>query len=88
MPLRPKPEVENLAACPHGGPNLAELKAVGLTPETVVDFSVSANPFPPPPEVRKAINTVAINRYPVVCIVIHLAIFDYRVIRTRIAESI
>ncbi len=40
MSLRPRPEVENLEASLHGGPNLAELKAMGLTPEAVLDFSV------------------------------------------------
>ncbi len=64
MPLRPKPEIENLEACSHGGPDWAELKAMGLTPEGVLDFSVSSNPFAPPPGVKKILNSVAINRYP------------------------
>ncbi len=64
MSLRPRPEIENLEACPHGGLNQAELKAMGLTPEAVLDFSVCANPFLPPPEVRKVLDTIAINRYP------------------------
>ena len=64
MSLRPKPEVENLEACLHGGPNQAELTAMGLTPETVLDFSVCSNPFMPPPGVTKILNTIAVNRYP------------------------
>ncbi len=64
MPLRPRPEVESLEACPHGGLNQAELKAVGLNPEAVLDFSVCSNPFSPPSGVRKILSTVAINRYP------------------------
>ena len=64
MPLRPKPEIENLEICPHGGPDWAELKAMGLTPEEVLDFSVSSNPFAPPPGVKKMLNSAAINRYP------------------------
>ena len=64
MSLQPKPEVEKLKVCPHGGPNFAELKAMGLTPEEILDFSVSANPFLPPPGVKKILSTVAINRYP------------------------
>ena len=64
MSLRPRPEIENLKVCLHGGPNWAELGALGLSPEEVLDFSVSANPFPPPPGVKKILNTVAINRYP------------------------
>jgi len=64
LSLRPKPEIKKLKACPHGGLNWSELKALGLTPEEVLDFSVSSNPFPPPPGVKKILNTVAINRYP------------------------
>ncbi len=64
MSLRPRPEVENLKVCPHGGPNYAELSAAGLAPEDVLDFSVSSNPFMPPPGVKEILNTVAINLYP------------------------
>lgn len=64
MSLRLRPEAENLETCPHGGLNLAELKAMGLTPEAVLDFSVCSNPFMPPPGVRKVFDTIAINRYP------------------------
>jgi len=64
LSLRPKFEVENLKACPHGGLDYAELRAMGLTPEEVLDFSVSSNPFLPPPGIRKIFNTIAINRYP------------------------
>ncbi|MDP2729029.1 MAG: histidinol-phosphate transaminase [Dehalococcoidales bacterium] len=64
MSLRPRPEIENLEPSPHGGLNQAELKAMGLTPEEVLDFSVCANPFPPPPEVNKALESVSVNRHP------------------------
>ena len=64
MSLRPRPEVENLEACPHGGLNQAELKAMGLNPEAVLDFSVCSNPFMPPLEASKVFDTIAINRYP------------------------
>ena len=64
MLLHPKPEVKNLKVCHHGGPDYAELSAMGLIPEEVLDFSVCSNPFPPPPEVRKVFNTIAINQYP------------------------
>jgi len=37
---------------------------MGLTPEAVLDFSVCANPFMPPPGVRKIFNTIAVNHYP------------------------
>ncbi|MDP6825099.1 MAG: histidinol-phosphate transaminase, partial [Dehalococcoidales bacterium] len=64
MSLRPRPEIENLKACPHGGLNYAELEASGLTSEAVLDFSVCTNPFPPPPRVRKMLHTAAIGQYP------------------------
>ncbi|MFC2016430.1 pyridoxal phosphate-dependent aminotransferase [Chloroflexota bacterium] len=62
--MRPRPEVENLEACLHGGLNQAELKAMGLTPEAVLDFSVCSNPFLSPSRVRKILNTININSYP------------------------
>ncbi|MCL0103397.1 histidinol-phosphate aminotransferase family protein [Dehalococcoidia bacterium] len=64
MSLRPKPEVENLKVCPHGGPDYAELRAMNLTPEEVIDFSVSSNPFMPPPGIEKIFSGIAIDRYP------------------------
>jgi len=64
LSLRPKPEIENLEVCPHGGPNHAELNAIGLAPDEVLDFSVCSNPFPTPPEVWKIFDKVAINQYP------------------------
>jgi histidinol-phosphate aminotransferase len=64
LSLRPRPEVEHLEASPHGGLNQAELKAMNLTPEAVLDFSVCSNPFPPPLGVSRVLDTVAVNRYP------------------------
>lgn len=64
MSILPKPEVENLEACSHGGPNWAELRAMGLDPDEVLDFSAGANPFMPPPGVRKIFSTIAVSRYP------------------------
>ncbi|MBA7678036.1 Histidinol-phosphate aminotransferase [subsurface metagenome] len=64
MSIRPKPEIEKLEVCPHGGPNYAELKALGLTADEVIDFSVGSNPFSFPPEVRGIFDSVVIDRYP------------------------
>jgi len=64
LSLHPKPEVENLKICPHGGPNWAELRAMGFTPEEVLDFSVSTNPFMPPPGIKEIFSTIAIDCYP------------------------
>ncbi|MDP6346853.1 MAG: histidinol-phosphate transaminase [Dehalococcoidia bacterium] len=64
MPLKPKPWIANAMPAPHGGPLAAEMEALGLSPEDVVDFSVNINPFGPPPGVREAVATAAMERYP------------------------
>ncbi len=64
MSLRRRPEVEKLRVCPHGGINYAELMAMGITPESALDFSVCTNPFMPPPRVREIIYTAPIEQYP------------------------
>ena len=37
---------------------------MGLTPETVLDFSVCTNPFMPPPGIRQILDTIVIDQYP------------------------
>ena len=64
MSLQPRPEVKKLKATIHGGINYAELKAAGFAPEDIHDFSVCTNPFMPPPGLKRALSTVAIDRYP------------------------
>ncbi|MEK7353487.1 MAG: histidinol-phosphate transaminase [Chloroflexota bacterium] len=64
MPLRPRPEIEKLAPALHGGLNEAELKAMGLSPEDILDFSVCSNPYISPPELGKIIEDIAISRLP------------------------
>ncbi len=64
MSLEPKDEMKNLEACPHGGIDYAELRAMGSTPDDVLDFSVCFNPFMPPPGVNRVLQDILINRYP------------------------
>lgn len=67
MPLRPKPEIESMVRqgrSPHGGINYAELEALGIRPEDILDFSANLNPFGPPPEVREHLGKVDISHYP------------------------
>lgn len=64
MPLRPKPWIAGASPTPHGGPQAAELTALGISPEQVIDFSVNINPFGPPPGVREAVARAAVERYP------------------------
>jgi histidinol-phosphate aminotransferase len=64
MPIRPRPEVGKLTPAVHGGPDYAELAALGLSPDEVIDFSASANPYGPSPQVRAALAGVPLDRYP------------------------
>jgi len=60
----PKPYLAGLAPAVHGGPDYAELCALGVRPEDVLDFSVSVNPTPPPPELREVLASVDVSTYP------------------------
>jgi len=53
-----------LAPGTHGGINPAELKAAGVRPEEVLDFSVSSNPYMPPPGIKRVLATANVSRYP------------------------
>jgi len=65
MPLEPRPEIKNLKVCHHGGKNYAELQAIGITPESILDFSVCTNPFMPPQVIKELpIGSAAIEQYP------------------------
>ncbi len=45
----PRSVVNKLTPCTHGGIDYAELRRSEHFPETILDFSVSCNPFGPPP---------------------------------------
>ena len=62
--LRPRPAINKLIPCVHGGIDCAELKSLGISPEAVIDFSVSCNPFGPPPSIRETLANASIERYP------------------------
>lgn len=64
MPICPRPEVEKLTPAIHGGPDYAELAALGLSPAEVIDFSANTNPYGPSPQVRAALAAVPLDRYP------------------------
>jgi len=64
LSLRPKQGIARLRNCPHGGINHAELKALGLKPDEVLDFSVCTNPFMPPPGIKEMLRTIPIEQYP------------------------
>ena len=64
MPLRPRPEIEKLTPAAHGGPNRAEEKALGLSPDEILDFSVCSNPYIKPPDLSRILDTVNVSRLP------------------------
>jgi len=62
--LQPKPNIDKLAPSPHGGINYIELEKLGISPENILDFSVSTNPFGPPPGIEEALSSASIECYP------------------------
>jgi len=48
----------------HGGPIAAELRALGLGPGDVLDFSVNVNVYGPAPAMIEAIRAAPVDRYP------------------------
>jgi histidinol-phosphate aminotransferase len=48
----------------HGGINYLELEKLGISPEDVLDFSVSTNPFGPPLGTKEALSQASIDCYP------------------------
>jgi histidinol-phosphate aminotransferase len=64
LPLRPKKFIASLKTVPHGGLDAAEMERLGIDPAGVLDFSVSTNPFMPPPGVREILRSLPVERYP------------------------
>lgn len=62
--LQPKPHIEKLVSGTHGGIDYGELAGLGISPDSVLDFSVSTNPFGPPPSVAEALSNASIEHYP------------------------
>jgi histidinol-phosphate aminotransferase len=60
----PKPHIQNLRPAAHGGRHYTELKEWGIDPASVLDFSVSTNPFGPPEGLRQALNEADLESYP------------------------
>ncbi len=63
MPL-PRKALQELIPDQHGGLDYARLRAEGIAPDEVLDFSVNSNPFGPHPAVREALARVDVARYP------------------------
>ncbi len=61
---RPNPHIERITQAIHGGIDYVEIKRLGVSPDDVIDFSVSINPFGPPPGIAEAITHASLDRYP------------------------
>lgn len=48
----------------HGGLDYTRLRAEGIDPEAILDFSVSINPFPVHENVLEAVRSCSLTRYP------------------------
>jgi histidinol-phosphate aminotransferase len=64
LPLQPKKWLAGLEVCPHGGIDYAELEELGIDPDRILDFSVSTNPFMPPPGIKERLKDMPVERYP------------------------
>lgn len=67
MPLQPKKHIAALKTCAHGGLIYDEIKTLGINPDDILDFSVSTNPFMPPPGIKERMKSFSIERYPDSC---------------------
>jgi histidinol-phosphate aminotransferase len=59
-----RPELLDVQAVVHGSVAAAELTALGIDPNTVLDFSVNTNPLSPAPCVLQAVRATNWERYP------------------------
>jgi len=62
--LQPRPAINKISPCVHGGIDYTELNKPDISPSTILDFSVSCNPFGPPPGIREALADTSIECYP------------------------
>jgi histidinol-phosphate aminotransferase len=62
--LQPRPAINKVNPCVHGGIDYTELNKTDVSLDTILDFSVSCNPFGPPPDIREALADTSIECYP------------------------
>jgi histidinol-phosphate aminotransferase len=62
--LRHRPAIDKLISSIHGGIDYEELKSLGISPDSVLDFSVSINPFGPPPGIKEVLVNASVEHYP------------------------
>jgi histidinol-phosphate aminotransferase len=59
-----KPHLGQLQPAVHGGPDYAELAKLGIGLDELLDFSVSINPAPAPPELSELLAGIDLSTYP------------------------
>ncbi len=64
MPISPRKGIDTIKPATHGGPDYRELNALGVSPESTIDFSVGFNPLGAPPGLREKLASVSIEEYP------------------------
>jgi histidinol-phosphate aminotransferase len=64
LPLPLRFEVQHIISSEHGGIDYAELEALGIASEEVLDFSANLNPFGPPPGIEEVMSQADIAGYP------------------------
>ena len=62
--LQPKPNIDKLFPCVHGGIDYSELEVIGISPDVILDFSTNCNPFGAPSAIQEAMNSACIENYP------------------------
>ncbi len=78
MLARPNAPFAELSPVAHGALDHGELARLGISPESVVDFSSSINPYGPALVVEQAAREAAIERYPdKECRELRLALAEY-----------
>ena len=60
----PRPYISGLPSAIHGSIDYREIDTLGISPDTIIDFSINCNPYGPPPDVGKSIGEIHIERYP------------------------
>lgn len=60
----PAPRLPAVARVQHGGPDYAELAALGIRPDALLDFSVNKNPLGASPRALRALDLVDVSVYP------------------------
>jgi histidinol-phosphate aminotransferase len=64
LPISPKAWVQAVSPIVHGSPDYAELRELGIAPQSLIDFSVGFNPLGAPPGLWEKLASQPVDRYP------------------------